>query len=102
VTDDDKIRRGQRAEQILNDEVFKDAVKVIRDNAVKSFRECDPKDDAALRHARLVYDITEALVVAMADTMRDGKNEQTIKALQPKKPVLTGKDRSQSRTEVFP
>jgi hypothetical protein len=102
VTDDDKIRRGQRAEQILNDDVFKDAVKVIRDNAVKSFRECDAKDDAALRHARLVYDITEALVVALADTMRDGKNEQTIKALQPKKPPLSKADQFEPRHAVFP
>jgi hypothetical protein len=102
VTDDDKIRRGQRAEQILNDEVFKDAVKVIRDNAVKSFRECDPKDDAALRHARLVYDITDAFFQALTSVMQDGKNEALIKALQPKKPPLSKADQFEPRHSVFP
>ena len=80
---DDAIRRGKRAEQILNDEVFKEAVKSLRDDAIDQFKRCPITDAQGLLAARLRLDVIEALVVDLADAMRDGRFEQRKKEKPP-------------------
>jgi len=67
------VRRAQRAQEILNDEIFRDAIARLRDCALDAFRTASPNDLAALQTARLMYDATEHVIAELANIMRDGQ-----------------------------
>ena len=80
------LRRGQRAEAILNDDLFKEAVLALRNRALDAFKSAKAGDTDALSQARTLYDVTESFFGLFAGYVRDGQFAQ-IKAETLKKPA---------------
>jgi hypothetical protein len=92
VTDpDETIRRGQRAEQILNDDVFKSAIAAMKAAALLAFKTADPADIMALQTARLRFGVLDQIETDLKNTMRDGAFEKRKK--DDAKPPLSPEDR---------
>ena len=66
--------RADRAADILDDDLFKGAVKAVRDKLVADMTTGDPDN---LAHARMRYDCLEMVVSALCEHLRDG---QIVKA----------------------
>lgn len=73
---DEAIRRGQRAQQILEDDVFKDGVKLLRDAALAEFKAALPTDVPALQTARIRFGLLESLVSELDQAMKNGRFEK--------------------------
>lgn len=69
----DEINRAQRAQMILNDDLFKEAVQALRDKAVADFRNASPSDPGALLHARVIYEVTESFINVFHGYVREGQ-----------------------------
>lgn len=84
MTDDEAtVRRAQRAELLLNDDLVKDALKAIRDKALTDFKTSKPDDIDALRVARLGFDAAEQFVNIFVNHVRSGKMaEERIKRVE--------------------
>jgi hypothetical protein len=92
VTDpDEAIRKGQRAKLILEDEVFRDALKALSDDALLAFKTADPADIMALQTARLRFGVLDQIETDLKNTMRDGAFEKRKK--DDAKPPLSPEDR---------
>jgi hypothetical protein len=93
VTDpDETIRRGQRAEQILDDDLVKEALGKMKELAIEQFRAAAIGDDEALRAARAGFDAAERFEGIFKGMLRDGKYE-----LDKRKPPLKPDDQYRSR-----
>src|SRR3990167_3009795 len=73
MTPEDELRRAQRADGILNDDLFKEAIKALRDDAMDKFKSASPGDLPSLADARMRYDVTESFVNTFMKFMRDGQ-----------------------------
>ena len=71
--DEVDIRRAQRAEMILNDDLFKEAVQKLRDGSLEDFKSAKPGDTEALLNARMSYDAIERFINIFAGIIRNGK-----------------------------
>lgn len=76
MTGDDEIRLAQRAERLLNDDMFKSAVQAIRDKALDEFKAAKPGDIEALQDARMLYEATERFINVFTSILRDGHYAQ--------------------------
>jgi hypothetical protein len=91
VTDpDETIRRGQRAEQILNDDVFKSAIAAMKAAALESLKSA-PLDRDALLAARIYIDAVDWFERYIGNVMRDGSFEKRKKDMA--KPPVKPEDR---------
>ena len=70
---DEPIRRGQQAQRILDDEIFKDAIEALTKRALDEFKSASPENDVALKVARLRYTVTEDFVNEIHKFVRDGE-----------------------------
>ena len=64
--------RATRARHILEEPIFKDAMKALRDEAIAEFKHSDSHNVAALQHARIRYDITEAFLSKLTRHVETG------------------------------
>ena len=87
------IRVGKRAAHILNDDVFKDVVRCLRDKALDHFKAAKPGDVTALQIAKVRYEVVEQIVGELEDMKRDGDFEKRKQEKPPLKPedVFTGR-----------
>lgn len=69
----DAIRRAQRAELIINDDLFKEAIQTLRDQALAEFKAAKPGKADDLLTARSLYDATERFINIFANIIRDGQ-----------------------------
>jgi hypothetical protein len=76
---DEKIRQGQRAAQILNDDTFKAVIRALRDKALEQFKTAKPSDADALQAAKVRYEVVEQIVSELDDMKRDGDFEKRKK-----------------------
>ncbi len=76
MSPEDELARAQAAKRILDDDLFKDAVKAMRDRAMESFKAAKPDDADALNQARTLYQVTEDFVNWFATTMAGGQIAQ--------------------------
>lgn len=67
------MRRGERAKAILDDPLFKDAVRHVRDGAVREFTGSELWDDRTRTLARLKVDVLSGVVGELSRHMSDGK-----------------------------
>jgi hypothetical protein len=67
------IHRADRAQRILEDDLFKGAIQTIRDEAFNRFTEASPGDTPELTQARLWYGVTEDFINALAKHLSDGQ-----------------------------
>lgn len=65
--------RAHRAGRILNDDLFKDAIQSLRDEAVHRLTHADPADVESLCQARLEYDALENVIGKMIMHVHDGQ-----------------------------
>lgn len=72
LSPEEELARSQAAKRILDDNLFKDAVKAMRDEAMASFKAAKPGDTDALTQARTLYQVTEDFVNWFATTMAGG------------------------------
>ena len=68
-----KIDRAHRAERILNEDLFRDAIQELRDGAVNRLTHADVGDIETLRLARLEYDALEKIIDKLTAHVRDGQ-----------------------------
>ncbi len=68
-----EMTRGENARRILDDEIFLDAVRELRDGALRAFKQASPGDVEALRVARLEYEVTERLITNLTNVLKTGK-----------------------------
>jgi hypothetical protein len=81
VTDEEKVRRAQNADRLLNDDTLKEAIRAVRDKCVDDFKSAPAGDIEALRVARLTFENAERFVNALRTFVRDGQFAQmTIEA----------------------
>lgn len=73
MTDEERLQRAQNAENILNNDLFKDAIRVVRDQCVEAFKNTEPGDIEGLRTARVAFEVAEKFVNVLAGYMRDGQ-----------------------------
>lgn len=74
--------RAHRASVILNDDLVKNALQSLRDEAWRAFTDAKPGDVEALRHARLKYDAAEGFVNALHQHVTTGKMaEEQLKTI---------------------
>lgn len=67
------IHRAERAQRILEDDLFKDAIQDIRDDAIKRFTGASPGDTPDLIQARLWYGVTEEFIKKLHAHLNDGQ-----------------------------
>lgn len=76
---DEAIRKGARAQQILDDPVVKEALKELSDQALAAFKSAKPTDTEALQGARLQWGAIEALVQQLTHKADNGRFEKRVK-----------------------
>lgn len=69
----DELSRGNRARQIFDDEMFQEAMTVIRDQIWKDFAATDYKDDAQRTVLRLKLDVLKEFGEEFLRAMATGK-----------------------------
>lgn len=81
MEDEQKLRveqdRGHRAQRILEDEIFTDAVAAVKENAHNLFKAADPQDLEALQTARITLSCMEAVEKQLVHHMNTGKMAKT-------------------------
>jgi hypothetical protein len=74
--------RARRAHVILNDDLVKDALQALRDEAWRLFTDSKPGDVESLRLARLKYDAAEGFINALHSHVTTGKMaEEQLKTI---------------------
>jgi hypothetical protein len=73
MTDEEKVKRAQHAERLLNDDVLKDAIRQVRDKCIEDFKAAKPGDIETLRTARLSFETADRFVNALFMVVRDGQ-----------------------------
>jgi hypothetical protein len=76
MTDEEKVNRAKNAQRILDDPLFKDAVRAVRDRCIEDFKATKAGDVEGLRVARLTFETAELFVNVLAGHMRDGQIAQ--------------------------
>jgi hypothetical protein len=71
MTPEEQVRRAQRADALLNDDLFKDAIKKLRDDAMDAFKSAKTTDD--FLKARALYDTTETFANVFINVIRGGE-----------------------------
>ncbi len=69
-----RANMAARAQSILDDELFRDAVEAVRDRLLSEFKSGKPEN---AKDVRLMYDALERVISALHEHMRDG---QIVKA----------------------
>ena len=70
---EEDVRRGQQAQTILDNEIFKEAMTALRDDAIAAFKDAVPNDTDALMSARLRLDVTERFLNKFTGLVRNGQ-----------------------------
>lgn len=74
---EDKLReeadRGNKARFILENDLYKDAIKAIQDRTIEEFLTCKPEDTASLQRIRLKVDVVEAFKQQFEKRVQTGK-----------------------------
>lgn len=73
MTDEEKVRRAQQAEHILSNDLFKDAIRAVRDLCINDFKAAKPGDIESLRVARCTFETAERFVNILTGHIRDGQ-----------------------------
>ena len=76
MTKDERIRRGVRAKALIEDDVFKDAVRVVKEYHTSKFISPMSSDADVLEARRMVLALTE-LATQIVSFMEDGKIAET-------------------------
>jgi hypothetical protein len=76
LSPEEELARAQNAKRILDDDLFKEAVKAMRDQAMDAFKTAKPSDADALSQARTLYQVTEDFVNWFATKMAGGQIAQ--------------------------
>ena len=71
MTPEEQVRRAQRAELLLNDDLFKEAIKKLRDEALDQFKTA--QDNTEFLKARALYDTTETFANVFINIIRGGE-----------------------------
>ena len=69
----DELHRAQRAQSILEDDLFRDAVAKIRDQFERDFYDSDLNDDDTRRTARIGIEILTKILKSLKHHMGTGK-----------------------------
>jgi hypothetical protein len=67
-----RVRVAERAQRILEDELFKTAVQTLRDKALKEFTGASAGDTPKLIHARVLYGVTEEFINEFTKIINEG------------------------------
>lgn len=82
MEDEQKLRfeqdRGHRAARMLEDEIFKDAIEAVKEQAHALFKKADPHDLEALQVARVTLSCVEAVEKQIVHHMNTGKMASTM------------------------
>ena len=80
----DRKARAERAARLLNDEMFKDALRAVRDEVVRGLTTCPVNDLDGLRQYRLMYSMLDMIVGAIGQHVRTGKiAEDALQRIKP-------------------
>lgn len=74
MTNEERVRRAQRADMLAQDDLFKDAIAKLRDDAMEKFKAAQTQDD--FLKARAQYDVTESFLNVFIGLVRDGQMAQ--------------------------
>lgn len=70
---EDEVRRGGKAQELLNNEIFTDAVKAIEEALLLGIRQSAFKDEALREKLCHRYSLLHDLVAQIATTMETGQ-----------------------------
>lgn len=73
MDDTQAIHRGQRAKQILEDDVFKDAFLAIEQEIFTQIKNCPVRDTEGLQQLRLMLGLLTKIQGCLISTMNNGK-----------------------------
>jgi glycerol-3-phosphate O-acyltransferase len=66
------VEHARRVSEFLDEDLFKNAVKAVRDQFYVEFSESDLADDAGRRNIRIGLDVLGRVVTALHTYVRDG------------------------------
>ena len=72
----EKSVRGARAQAILEDEMFREAVSAARESYRSAFEQSALDDDKARYHARVCIHVLEDVITHLANAMKDGEHAE--------------------------
>jgi hypothetical protein len=91
-----KETRGRLADEMQDNEVFRDAIQKLRDRALHDFKTAEPNDAEALMTARLRFAVVEQFIRDIVYVSKTGKLART--ALQHwREKVQQAKERQRSQ-----
>ncbi len=73
MTPDSEVHRANRAEQILNDPLVKEALDAIRDRIIEEWRACPVKDVELREKLWMMFNMHHRFVDAMREHIDTGK-----------------------------
>ena len=73
---DQERRRGEQADRILSDPLFREAIEKARVKAQRAFTDSKPDDAASLLKARLYYDCAEEFINDLLEVVNTGRLAQ--------------------------
>lgn len=65
------VRRGERAQQLLEDDLLVSAMAAVRDSAFREFKSASPDNELALKMARLKLDVAEEFLNSLTKHVSD-------------------------------
>lgn len=74
----DKINRGRLAQTVLDNEMFKDAIRAARDKTHEMFENSALDDPTTREHARLRIDVLQDIVGELTRHMKTGIASKTF------------------------
>ena len=100
MTPEEQVRRAQRADLLLNDDLFKEAIKKLRDEALDQFKTAQDQD--GFLKARALYDTTETFANVFINIIRGGEFAvRRIEDAKRRKPAVKAADKFVPRHARF-
>lgn len=101
MTPEEQVARAQRADMLLKDDLFKEAIDKLHKGAIESFK--GAKTNEEFYKARALYEVTENFMNAFVSVIRDGQMAQhrLLEIEKLKKPPVKPRDKFVPRHAQF-
>jgi hypothetical protein len=73
VTEEERIQRANRAQQILNDDLVKEALRGIREDVIQNWQKIPLKDSDLLAKFHMLYGVVDKFEQALRSSIEDGE-----------------------------
>ena len=102
MTPEEQVRRAQRADLLLNDDLFKEAIAKIKQGAFDQFKEANAADIRTMQVAHMLFTVAQLFEGYFDKTIRDGEFAvRKIEDAKRKRPQVKAADKFVPRHAKF-